>query len=79
MDITHNNINELISTITRVVSKGQPFASRNKDRRIRGLLRDVEYNQSMPPSLKEVWFYFKMWIIGMGCRIWSWRIWRMFK
>ena len=64
MDITHNNINEMISSVTEIVSKGQPFAKRNKDRLIRKELRDMEYNQSIPPTLKEVWFYFCMWMKG---------------
>jgi hypothetical protein len=45
-----------------IVAKGQQGAKYNKNRRIRAVLRDMQENMAVPPALKDVWFYFKMWI-----------------
>lgn len=63
MEITHNNLNSSIAEMGIVVSKGQPFAKRNKERRIRAILRTMWEKQDKPPTtFKNVWFYFKLWI-----------------
>lgn len=62
MQITHNKINNAISTMESIVAKGQPFAKANKDKRIRAVLRDMQADQAIRPKLKEVWFYFRMWL-----------------
>jgi len=61
MKLTHNKINNAIFEMETVVSKGQPFASRNKDRRIRSVLRGMRAEQCKPPTFKDIWFYFKLW------------------
>ena len=63
MDITHNKINSAISEMENVVSKGQPFAKANKERHIRAVLRTMLSEQLKPPTIKEIWFYFRMWSI----------------
>jgi len=62
MDITHNKINDAILDMQFIVAKGQQGAKYNKNRRIRAVLRNMRDNQAVPPTLKDVWFYFKMWI-----------------
>ena len=62
MEITHNKINGSIRGMESIVSKGQPFAKRNKDKRIRAVLREMRVDQTTIPTLKEVWFYFRMWL-----------------
>ena len=64
MNITHNQINNAILTMEAIVSKGQPFAKHNKDRRIRAVLRDMRKSQGTPPMLRDVWFYVKMWVVS---------------
>jgi len=64
MYITHNDFNAAIADMEDIVRKGQPFAKRNKDRRIRTILRDMRMKQLKPIIFKEVWFYFKFWLIG---------------
>ena len=62
MEITHNEINGLISKMEHIVSKGQPFAKRNKNRAIRAVLKDMKSTQTSSPTIKEVWFYFFKWM-----------------
>ena len=64
MKITHNEINRAIEAMKAIVAKGQPFAKRNKDRRIRGVLRDMEIAQLQVITLQEIWIYVKMWLKG---------------
>ena len=64
MEITHNNLNGAIDSMNLIVAKGQPFAKRNKDRRIRSTLRQMGAEQAKPITFKEVWFYFRLWIKG---------------
>ncbi len=61
MEIIHNNLNGSIGEMEQVVSKGQPFAKRNKERRIRAILRTMWEEQHKPPTFDNVWFYFKLW------------------
>lgn len=62
MELTHNKINNAISFIEGVVAKGQPFAKRNKERRIRAALGWMRKEQEDPITLAEVWFYFVRWL-----------------
>ncbi len=62
MKITHNKINAAISEMEQVVVKGQRFAKRNKEKRIRHVLRVMRLEQEKPPTLKDLWFYFKVWV-----------------
>ena len=62
MDITHNDINKAIGNMWNIVDKGQPFAKRNKDRRIRAVLHSMMIEQVETITFKEVWFYFMVWI-----------------
>ena len=68
MDTTHNHFNYSIDAIEKIVSKGQPFAKANKDRKIRNILRDMRAKQKIPPSFKEVLFYFKEWLLQRVCK-----------
>jgi len=61
MKITHNKINDAISDMESLVSKGQPFAKRNKERKIRAVLRNMKSEQSKI-ILKDIWCYIKLWI-----------------
>ena len=61
MEITHNNLNGAIQDMEVVVNKGQPFAKRNKERRIRAILREMKAEQTKPITLRDVWFYVKFW------------------
>ena len=61
MDLIHNSLNDSIWNMEQVVNKGQPFAKRNKDRRIREILRTMRAEQDKPPLFNNVWFYFKLW------------------
>ena len=60
--ITHNKLNATIEKLTGVTKKGQPWAKKNKERIIRGFIREMERDQKKPPTLKEVLFYFWMWL-----------------
>jgi len=71
MEITHNEINRAISEMDAIVSKGQPFAKRNKERQIRAVLREMRNTQTKPPVFKEVKFYTKMWLINQVKTIWK--------
>ena len=62
MIITHNKLNATIEKLTGVTKKGQPWAKKNKERIIRGFIREMERDQKKPPALKEVLFYFWMWL-----------------
>ena len=62
MELTHNKLNELVGTMEQVVSKGVPFAKRNKDRRIRATLRAMRREQETPLQFKDIWFCFKQWL-----------------
>jgi hypothetical protein len=62
MKLIHNDINTSISEMENIVRKGVPFAKRNKDRRIRKVLRDMRSRQTVPPQFKDIRFYFKIWI-----------------
>ena len=62
MEITHNEINNLISKMEQILLKGQPFAKRNKERRIRKILVDMRLSQNGSLTIKDVWFYFKKWM-----------------
>jgi len=62
MIVTHNKLNETIEKLTGVTKKGQPWAKKNKERIIRGFIREMRRDQKKPPTLKEVLFYFWMWI-----------------
>ena len=62
MEIIHNEINNLINAMQLIVAKGQPFAKRNKERRIRAVLRDMWKTQETPPTVHDILFYVKMWI-----------------
>jgi len=59
---THNKIDRAIEAMEEIVAKGQPFAKANKDRRIREILWWLRVEQKRPIILKEVWFYFWMWL-----------------
>jgi len=60
--ITHNNLNDAISEMEDAVKKGQMFAKRNKDRRIRYILRVMRAEQAKAPAFRDVWYYFKIWL-----------------
>ena len=62
MEIIHNDLNQAILSMVTIVAKGQPFAKRNKERRIRATLKDMRERQTLAPQLKDVWFYFKLWL-----------------
>lgn len=62
MIITHNRINDGIRLMLDILGKGQPFASRNKERRIRLVLWGMIKQQNKPILFKEVWFYFWRWL-----------------
>ena len=62
MDITHNQINASIAEMEHISAKGQPYAKRNKERRVRAVLRQMREDQRQVPFLKEVWFYFWLWL-----------------
>ena len=59
---THNKIDRAREAMEEIVAKGQPFAKANKDRRIREILWWLRVEQKRPIILKEVWFYFWMWL-----------------
>lgn len=69
MDITHNAINNAILDMEVIVAKGQPFAKANKDRRIRAVLREMRKQQHIPPALKDLWIYLKMWLVAKSKNI----------
>lgn len=60
--ITHNKLNETIEKLTGVTKKGQPWAKKNKERIIRGFIREMRRDQAKDIVLKEVFFYFWMWL-----------------
>ena len=62
MMITHNKLNATIEKLTGVTKKGQPWAKKHKERIIRSLIREMKRDQAKPPTLKEVLFYFWLWI-----------------
>ena len=62
MEITHNKLNNANSLMEGIVAKGQPFAKRNKDRRLRATLGWMKKTQEDPITFSEVWFYFRLWI-----------------
>ena len=62
MNVTHSHINKEIAVMEAIVSKGQPYAKRNKDRQIRSVLRNMRIEQRKAITLKNVWFYFKLWL-----------------
>ncbi len=62
MELIHDKLNHSVETLKSIVRKGVPFAKRDKDRRIRAVLRDMELKQVEPPKFKDVWFYFKSWL-----------------
>ena len=62
MEATHNNLNDAITEMERLVDKGQPLSKRNKVREIRATLRDMRMEQRRPPVLKDVWVYFILWL-----------------
>jgi len=64
MDTTHNEINRAISDMEFNVRKGQRFAKTNKYRQIRATLRDMRQQQAMGPTFKDIWSYFKIWLIN---------------
>jgi len=69
MRITHNRLNEVIEKLTGVTKKGQPWAKKNKERIIRGFIREMMREQKKPPTLIEIGFYLWMWI--------KWQIWKI--
>lgn len=69
MKITHNELNNAISEMEQILAKGQPFAKRNKEKRIREVLRKMRIEQSTDPTLKNIWFYFKMWMGVKACQV----------
>jgi len=71
MRIIHNKINLAISEMEEITSKGQPFAKRNKERRIREVLRRMRGEQEVPPGFREVFFYLRMYGISTLHRIWK--------
>ena len=62
MDITHNQINASIAEMERISAKGQPYAKRNKERRVRAVLRDMRSKQLMAPRLLDILVYIKIWL-----------------
>ena len=62
MNTTHNRINQAIAEMERITAKGQPFAKINKDREIRSVLRDMRTEQRRSPTIKDVLFYFRLWL-----------------
>ena len=62
MDVTHNEINSSIAEMERISAKGQPYAKANKEREVRAVCRTMRAEQNKPILLKEVWYYFKVWI-----------------
>lgn len=62
MEITHNKLNNYILEMEQVVAKGQPFAKRNKERRVRQVLRQMRVEQDSQISFSDVIFYFFMWL-----------------
>lgn len=62
MLLIHNQLNQNIAELGRVVAKGQPLAKHNKDRRIRKVLWDMRASQETPPTMRDLWFYWKMWV-----------------
>lgn len=60
--IIHNQISDNIFELENIVAKGQPFAKRNKERHIRAVLRDMRKNQEIPPTVRDLFFYVKMWL-----------------
>ena len=63
MDITHNEINRAISDMEFNVRKGQRFAKTNKYRQVRATLRDMRKQQEIPPTVRDLWGYFKIWVV----------------
>ena len=45
-----------------ITEKGQNFVKSNRDRKIRSVLRDMRIEQRTPPTLKDIWSYFKLWL-----------------
>ena len=64
MKVTHNKLNEVIGKLTRLTKKGQPWAKKHKERMIRSYIREMERNQAKTIKLKEVLFYFWVWLKG---------------
>ena len=62
MRITHNKLNEVIEKLRGVTKKGQPWAKLNKERLIRGFIREMEREQAKGITLKELLFYLQMWL-----------------
>ena len=62
MNVTHNNINEAIAEMEAITEKGQRFVKSNRDRKIRSVLRDMRIEQRKAITLKDIWFYFKLWL-----------------
>lgn len=65
MEPIHNKLNNSVQTMGAIVQKGVPFAKRNKDRRIRAVLREMKLKQLEPPKFEDVWFYFKVWLANI--------------
>lgn len=59
---THSNIDEAIEAMERVVSKGQIGSKNNRQRLIRSVLRQMRREQAKDITLKEVLFYFWVWL-----------------
>ena len=64
MDTTHNEMNSAISEMELNVRKGQRFAKHNKYRQVRATLFDMRKQQAIPPTVKDLWGYVKMWVIN---------------
>ena len=68
MDLIHKRLNNLVGDMEQVVRKGVPFAKRNKDRRVRAILRSMRAKQAEPPKFADVWFYFRSWLTA---KVWK--------
>jgi len=51
-----------LDNIEKIVVKGQPFAKRNKERKIRAELRDLRILESNV-LFADVWDIFKAWVV----------------
>ena len=51
-----------LDNIEKIIVKGQPFAKRNKERKIRAELRDLRILESNV-LFADVWDIFKAWVV----------------
>jgi len=62
MEITHNAVNKSIDEIKTLFAKRQRGAKYNKTRQIRAVISTIKTRQNDDITLKEVWFYFVVWM-----------------